>query len=46
MKSSSRSASEVAPGNDLLITLARGELTARTLSVSEHTLDPDAPPPP
>ena len=41
-----RSASEVAPGNDLLITLARGELTARTLSVSEHTLDPDAPPTP
>jgi exodeoxyribonuclease VII large subunit len=39
-----RSASEVAPGNELLITLARGELTARTLSVSEQTLDPDAPP--
>jgi len=41
-----RSASEVAPGNDLLITLARGELTARTLSVSEQTLDPDSPPTP
>ena len=41
-----RSASEVAPGNDLLITLGRGSLTARTLSVSEQTLDPDAPPTP
>jgi hypothetical protein len=41
-----RSASEVAPGNELLITLGQGSLTARTLSVSEHTLDPDAPPTP
>jgi ribosomal 50S subunit-recycling heat shock protein len=39
-----RSASEVAPGNELLITLARGELTVKTLSVSDHTIDADAPP--
>jgi exodeoxyribonuclease VII large subunit len=39
-----RSASEVAPGNELLITLARGELTVKTLSVSERPLDVDAPP--
>jgi exodeoxyribonuclease VII large subunit len=39
-----RSASEVAPGNELLITLARGELTVKTLAVSDQTIDAEAPP--
>ena len=39
-----RSAAEVAPGNDLLITLGRGHLTARTLTANDPSVEPGNPP--